>query len=78
MLDRDVGFLTAVSASLRVSRENPAVVAPWSFLVAAALILGSLPLFIGLSVVMPVLGHATWQFYRRVIERARWVERANR
>ena len=75
MLDRGVGFVSAVSASLRVSRENPAAVALWGFLVATALILGSLPLFIGLSVVTPVLGHATWQFYRRAIERASWVER---
>ena len=47
----------------------PRAVALWGLIVAAALVLGSLPLFIGLAVVMPVLGHATWRLYRRAIER---------
>jgi uncharacterized membrane protein len=68
MLERDVGLVPAVATSLRVSRENPLVVALWGFLVAAALVLGSAPLLIGLAVVMPALGHATWRFYRRAIE----------
>jgi uncharacterized membrane protein len=75
MLERDVGLVPAVAASLRVSRQNPAAVALWGFLVAAALVAGSLPLFIGLSVVMPALGHSTWRFYRRTIERDPSVER---
>ena len=69
MLDRDVGLVPALEASLRLTRANPLAVALWGFIVAAALILGSLPLFFGLAVVMPVLGHATWRFYRRAIER---------
>ncbi len=69
MLDRDVGLVPAVVASLRTARDNPAAVAVWGLIVAAALILGSLPLFIGLALVMPVLGHATWRLYRRAIER---------
>ena len=56
LLDRDVGLVPAVGASLRTARENPEAVALWGLIVAAALILGSLPLFIGLAVVMPVLG----------------------
>ena len=69
MLDRDVGLVPALEASLRVTRANPLAVALWGLIVAAALILGSLPLFLGLAVVMPVLGHATWRLYRRAIER---------
>ena len=69
LLDRDVGVVPAVVASLDTARDNPAAVALWGLIVAAALILGSLPLFIGLAVVMPVLGHATWRFYRRAVER---------
>lgn len=69
MLDRDVGLVPAVVASLRTARDNPAAVALWGLIVAAALILGSIPLFIGLAIVMPVLGHATWRLYRRAIER---------
>jgi len=77
MLDRDVGLVPAVAASLRVSRENPAAVALWGLLVAVALVVGSLPLFLGLAVVMPALGHSTWRFYRRAIERDRSDELPN-
>jgi uncharacterized membrane protein len=69
MLDRDVGLAPALEASLRVTRANPVPVALWGLIVAAALILGSLPLFFGLAVVLPVLGHATWRLYRKAIER---------
>ena len=69
LLDRDVGLVPAVAASLRVSRENPIAIALWGLIVAAALVLGSLPLFVGLAVVMPTLGHSTWRLYRRAIER---------
>ena len=69
MLDRDVGLVPAVVASLRTARDNPGAVALWGLIVAAALILGSVPLFIGLAIVMPVLGHATWRLYRRAIVR---------
>jgi uncharacterized membrane protein len=69
MLDRDLGLVPALEASLRVTRANPLAVALWGLIVAVALVLGSLPLFFGLAVVMPVLGHATWRFYRKAIER---------
>ncbi len=77
MLDRNVGLVPAVTASLLVSRKNPVAVALWGLLVALALVVGSLPLFVGLAVVMPVLGHSTWRFYRRAIERDPWVARPN-
>ena len=70
MLDRDLGLVPALDASLRVTRANPLAVALWGLIVAAALVLGSLPLFLGLIVVMPVLGHATWHLYRRVVKPA--------
>ena len=69
LLDRDVGVVPAVVASVRTARDNPGAVALWGLIVAAALVLGSVPLFIGLAVVMPVLGHATWRLYRRAIVR---------
>ena len=71
MLDRDVGLLPAVTTSLRLSFENPVAVATWGAIVAVLLVLGALPMFIGLAVVMPVLGHGTWRFYRRAIQRDR-------
>jgi uncharacterized membrane protein len=69
MIDRDVGLAPAMVTSVRLARRNPATVALWGAIVAAALVLGSAPFFIGLAVVMPVLGHATWRFYRRAVQR---------
>ena len=69
MLDRDVGLAPAMAASTRLARENPGAIALWGLIVAAALVIGSLPLFLGLAVVMPVLGHATWRLYRRAVQR---------
>jgi uncharacterized membrane protein len=69
MIDRDIGLVPALDASWRLTQANPLAVALWGLIVAVALILGSLPLFFGLAVVMPVLGHATWRFYRKAIER---------
>ena len=53
---------------MRAVLANPSTLALWGLVVAAALVLGSLPLFVGLSVVMPILGHATWHLYRKVVE----------
>ncbi len=67
LLDRNVGFAAAVVTSLRVVATNPATMALWFIFVALALVVASIPLFVGLSVVVPILGHATWHLYRRVI-----------
>jgi uncharacterized membrane protein len=68
LLDRDVGAAVALFTSIRVVAENPLTMALWGFIVAALLVIGSLPFFLGLTVVMPVLGHATWHLYRRAVE----------
>jgi uncharacterized membrane protein len=67
LIDRDVGAATAVATSVRVVMTNPATMALWGLIVAALLVAGSLPAFIGLAVVMPVLGHATWHLYRKAV-----------
>lgn len=67
LLDRRVGLPVAVMTSVRVTRENPQVILTWGLIVAAALVLGSLPFLIGLVIVLPVLGHATWHLYRRAV-----------
>lgn len=67
LLDRDVGLGTAVATSVRAVRENPAPMAAWGLIVAGALVLGSVPALLGLVVVIPLLGHATWHLYRRVV-----------
>jgi uncharacterized membrane protein len=68
LLDRNVGVAVAIITSIRVILRNPVVMALWGLLVAGALLLGSVPFFIGLAVVMPVLGHSTWHLYRKVVE----------
>src|SRR4029077_11010955 len=68
LLDRDVGASVALLTSVRVVPANPLSLALWGLIVAALLVIGSLPLFVGLAVVLPVLGHATWHLYRKVVE----------
>jgi uncharacterized membrane protein len=67
MLDRHAGAGEAMVTSLRVVAKNPATIAVWGLIVAALLVVGSLPFFLGLAVVIPLLGHATWHLYRAVV-----------
>src|SRR4029453_13967063 len=65
LLDRDVGLDAAVWTSIRAVAANPGPMALWGLIVAAGLVIGSIPVFLGLIIVMPVLGHATWHLYAR-------------
>lgn len=67
LLDRDGGLLRAVSTSVRAFGVNPVPMASWGLIVALVLLVGSLPLLVGLAVALPVLGHATWHLYRIVV-----------
>jgi uncharacterized membrane protein len=67
LLDRDVGLATAVGTSIRAVMTNPIPMAAWGLIVAGGLVLGSIPALLGLIIVMPVLGHATWHLYRKVV-----------
>jgi uncharacterized membrane protein len=68
LLDRDVGLDTAIKTSARAMIANPGPMTLWGLVVAAALVIGSIPLLIGLVVVLPILGHATWHLYRRLVQ----------
>jgi uncharacterized membrane protein len=68
LLDRNVGVGAAIATSAKAILRNPVAMVAWGLIVAAGLLIGSLPVFLGLAVVMPVLGHATWHLYRRVVE----------
>ncbi len=68
LLDRDVGAAVALLTSIRAVSRNPLTMALWGLIVAALLVIGSIPFFIGLTVIVPILGHATWHLYRRVVE----------
>jgi uncharacterized membrane protein len=69
LLDRPVGLYTAVATSVRAVLANPVPMAIWGLIVATGLVLGSIPVLLGLILVMPVLGHATWHLYRKVVPR---------
>lgn len=68
LLDRDVGAAVALLTSIRAVTRNPLAMMEWGLIVAALLVVGSLPLFFGLTIIMPILGHATWHLYRCVVE----------
>jgi uncharacterized membrane protein len=67
LLDRDVGLNAAVWTSIRAVAANPGPMALWGLIVTGGLVIGSIPAFVGLVIVMPVLGHATWHLYRKVV-----------
>ncbi|MFN3719411.1 MAG: DUF2189 domain-containing protein [Rhizobium rhizophilum] len=67
LLDRDCGAASAVGTSVRASLANPVPVAVWGLMVAGLLAIGMATLLVGLIVIVPVLGHATWHFYRRLV-----------
>ncbi|CAH2605069.1 conserved membrane protein of unknown function [Rhodovastum atsumiense] len=74
LLDRDIPggagaqASVAVQTSIAAVRANPVTMAGWGLIVAALLVIGSIPFLVGLAVVLPVLGHATWHLYRRAVE----------
>jgi uncharacterized membrane protein len=67
LLDRDVGAYAAIQTSARVMLANPLPMLLWGLIVAVLLVIGSLPLFVGLAVIFPVLGHSTWHLYRKTV-----------
>lgn len=68
LVDRDASVTMAITTSVRAVIANPVSMAVWGLIVAASLLIGSLPFFVGLAVVLPVLGHASWHLYRKVVE----------
>lgn len=70
LLERDVGAYVAVETSLRAFWHNPLPLLAWGAMVAAGLALGALTLFVGLAVILPIFGHATWHLYRALVAEA--------
>lgn len=68
LLDREVDFVTAMITSVSLVRDNPVIMLGWGAFIAVALFAGMLPWFLGLFIVLPVLGHASWHLYRRSVE----------
>jgi uncharacterized membrane protein len=68
IVDRHVSAITALETSVRAVWRNPGTMLLWGLIVAALLFIGSIPLFVGLMVVLPLLGYATWHLYRHTVE----------
>lgn len=68
LLDRDADFVTAIITSVEVVRQNRATMMLWAMLIAAVLFLSMVPVFLGLLIALPVLGHSTWHLYRRAVQ----------
>lgn len=69
LVDQDVDFITAIIASMLTVRDNLAVMVSWAIIIATTLFVAIVPMFLGLFVVLPVLGHATWHLYRRAVSK---------
>jgi uncharacterized membrane protein len=67
LLDRDVDFVTAMVTSVRAVVTSPIPMIGWAAVIVVLLIVSSIPYFLGLLVTLPVLGHATWHLYRRIV-----------
>lgn len=67
LLDRHLGVDGAITFSARSVRANPGPFAAWGLIVAAGLVIGSIPFLLGLVIVLPILGHATWHLYRKLV-----------
>jgi uncharacterized membrane protein len=70
LIDRDVDFVTAMITSVRAVVTSPVPMIGWAAVIVVLLVISALPLFLGLLVTLPVLGHATWHLYRRIVEPA--------
>lgn len=69
LVDGETSVSRAIGTSLHAAMENPVPIAAWGLAVAVLLAIGMLPVFAGLLIVLPVLGHANWHLYRRIVER---------
>lgn len=69
LVDKRVDAGTAIGASVRATRANLGVMIRWGLTVVGLLFLGSLPAFLGLAVVLPLLGYATWHLYTKLVVR---------
>lgn len=67
VLERDVDFVTAMITSVRAVAKNPVPMLGWAVIVVVVLVVSTLPLFLGLLVTLPILGHTTWHLYRKLV-----------
>ena len=68
LLDREIDFVSAMLASVRVVTENPKVMLTWAAIISVTMLLSLVPAFLGLVFTLPILGHATWHLYLRAVD----------
>jgi len=68
LLDREVDFVTAMITSFQVVTGNPVPMLAWAAFIAVVTFVAMLPGFLGLFIVLPLLGHATWHLYCLIAE----------
>jgi len=70
LLDKDIDFITAMINSVKAVRQSPVVMLGWGALIGALTLVAVAPAFLGVVVVVPILGHATWHLYERLVSEA--------
>lgn len=68
LLDRDADIATAIITSFKAVLASPVVMLTWAFMIGVVMSMAAVPAFLGFLVALPVLGHATWHLYRRLVE----------
>ena len=68
LLDREVDYVTAMLRSIGMVASNPVVMIGWAAFIAVMLFLAMVPAFLGLLVVLPWLGHASWHLYAKLTD----------
>lgn len=67
LLEHDVDFVTAMITSVRAVLASPVPLISWAAIIVMEVVLASLPFFLGFLIVLPIIGHATWHLYRRIV-----------
>jgi uncharacterized membrane protein len=69
LIDKQVDAATAVRTSIAAFNANRTIVLRWGFTVGVMLVIGAIPLLMGLAIVLPILGYATWHLYTKIVVR---------
>jgi uncharacterized membrane protein len=67
IVDRGTDFVTALITSIQTVAANPRRMLIWGAFIGVMLVIGFATAFVGLMIVLPLLGHASWHLYRRII-----------
>lgn len=72
IMDRKADMITAVITSVNAVLRNKKVMLVWALIIAFTIVISFLTAFIGLVVLLPLIGHATWHAYQETIDASAW------